>query len=466
MMVKKRWRCVAMALSFCLTLSMMVGCRGDGGSSGSKPAESGGENAAFDLNGATVVLGSYNDLTPNETSATYAQEIALKEEIEAKYHCKLEFYTTNDWHTWNSTISIMALSGEKVADAFCHTIDYVVPGWINSELVAPLDAYFDLSQPMWNKQAMTPWVLDGKNYMVSTALDGLGSCILFNKRLCAEYGITDTSLYELQEKGEWTWNKLLELAKACTKDTNNDGETDVWGFGAYGVAPVSAEAFIYANGSSTVKLDDKLHYTYNLDDPAAIEALEFCRMLANDSGVCYKGEYEWGSWEKLWNKGQVAFYQTYSWVIAPYTVNLADDEFGMLLIPKGPQASDYVNAQNVHDGWFIQPMVENKEAVAAILTDWLYPYDWKENTEPWMYFRNLVFDDQSLETIKKIDGRSVLALGEPATWFRDNILWNDFGVNNNTPARTFAETNKAPSQAAFDELNTNFFEGLESSAAE
>ena len=162
----------------------------------------------------------------------------------------------------------------------------------------------------------------------------------------------------------------------------------------------------------------------------------------------------------------MAFYQTYSWVIAPYTVNLADDEFGMLLIPKGPQASDYVNAQNVHDGWFIQPMVENKEAVAAILTDWLYPYDWKENTEPWMYFRNLVFDDQSLETIKKIDGRSVLALGEPATWFRDNILWNDFGVNNNTPARTFAETNKAPSQAAFDELNTNFFEGLESSAAE
>ncbi len=410
----------------------------------------------FDLNGRTVTLGAYFDLTPNPNSPTYPDEAALVETIEKKYNCKLEFITTNDWHAWDAAIKTMAMSGEKIADAFCHTIDYVIPAWTYAGLLAPLDAYIDFSEDMWNREAMNPWRFGGENYAASTALNGLGTCILFNKRICAEYGITDQMLYELQENREWTWDKLLALAQQCTHDTDGDGQTDVWGFGAYGCAPVIAESFIFANGSSCVTMDENLAYHYNLDDPAAVEAIEWCRMLANDTGVCYKGDYDWGTWEKLWNRGKIAFYQVYSWEVANYAVNLEEDEFGMLLIPMGPRAEDYVNAQNVHDGWFIQECVEDKAAVAAILRDWLYPYDWKELKEPYMYFENTVFDDESLETVRLIDGRCVLALGEPATWFRDNILWNDFGVNENIAGRVFAETNKAPSQAAFDELMVMF----------
>ncbi len=415
-----------------------------------------GEEKTFDLGGATITLGSYRDLTPSESSPTYPDQMALVEEIERKYNCRLAFTTTGDWHSWDATIKIMAMSGEKVADAFCHTIDYVIRSWTYVNLLAPLDDYLDLSDPMWNQEAMAPWKYQGKNYTVSTARNGLGTCILFNKRICAENGITDEMLYEWQENREWTWDKLLEVAQQCTKDTDGDGEMDVWGFGAYGCAPVISESFIYANGSSCVTMDDNLTYHYNLDDPAAVEAIEWCRMLANDSGVCYRGPFDWGTWEKLWNRGKIAFYQVYSWEVTNYPLNLQDDEFGMLMIPIGPRAEDYVNAQNVHDGWFIQACVENKEAVAAILRDWLYPYDWKEIGDSASSFENVVFDDESLDTIRLIDGRSVLALGEPATWFRNNILWNDFGVNSNVPGRVFADTNRAPSQASFDELVTMF----------
>ena len=410
------------------------------------------QEKTWDLKGRTVTLGSYRDLTPSENSYTYLEELELIASIEEKYNCKLEFVTTGDFHSWDALVKTMALTGEPVADAFCHVIDYILPTWIYADLVAPLDDLMDTEDPIWNQDAMRPWKYKGKNYTVTRAQDGVGTVILFNKRICAECGITDEFLYELQENREWTWDKLLEFARKCTLDTNNDGETDIWGFGAYGPAPVIVESFVYANGGTCVDVDDELKYHYSLNTPEAIEAIEWCRALANDYGVVYTGDWSWGMWEKLWNRGKVAFYQVFSWEVANYTSNLKNDEFGILLNPIGPKADDYVNAQNIHDGWFIQNCVEDKEAVAAILYDYLYPYEWKEERKVWDSFENIVFDDESIETIKLIEGRSVLALGENATWYRDNVLWSDFGILRNIPGRVFAETYEAPSQAAFDEL--------------
>ena len=36
----------------------------------------------------------------------------------------------------------------------------------------------------------------------------------------------------LAEKGEWTWDKFAEYAKACTQDTDGDGNMDVYGYGS------------------------------------------------------------------------------------------------------------------------------------------------------------------------------------------------------------------------------------------
>ena len=442
--IKVGYRMLSLAMTLIVILSV-CGC-------GKNTGESSLGTSEYDLKGRTVVLGGYANMAPDEASNTYIQEQQLLEDIEKKYNCKLDFTYTNDWATWIDTIKMTALSGQKVADAFCATIDYILPTWVSNEMLVPLDDYIDLENEAWNKDTVDFWKMGDKHYTVSTGKHYLGYCILFNKRICASYGITDQQLYDLQKNGEWTWDKLLELTKQCTKDTDNDGKTDVWGFGAYGCAPISAESFIFSNGSSCVTLDENFKYQYNLTDPAAIEAIEFCRMMANDAGVCYKGDYDWGTWEKLWNRGKVAFYQVPSWEMDAYYENLKDDEFGILLIPKGPKAEGYVNAENIADGWFMQPQVEDKETIGAILTDWLYPYEWREDDSAWKLASAKVFDDGSLDAYKMIEECSTPALGEIATWFRDNVLWNDFGVNTNMAGRTYAETYQAASQQAFDEL--------------
>lgn len=410
------------------------------------------EEPQYDLGGRTVTIAHWFDQTPKETSPVYAERMALIEHINEKYNCDLQFTFTGDWHSYMSVINVQATSGEKIADAFWAGYSYLVPKWIDNKLVVPLDDYFDVDDEIWNQSANDEWAMNGKHYGMTNWKDALGHVILFNKRICAENGITDEYLYELQRNGEWTWDKLRELAIKCTKDTDSDGAIDVYGFGSYGTCPTCPEAFVYANGACPVTVDENFHYTYNLDDPRVIEAIQFCYDLYWTDQVCYMGSSAWGSWEGMWRMGKTAFYSVASWNMADYFEDLEDDEIGILLIPKGPSADDYVNAQSAPSGLFMQPMVEDKEAIAAILTEYYGEYDWELPNDVTSDWENLVFDDESLESISMIEGRTVSILGEVSTYFRDSVLWNDWGIKQGISPRTFVETMKASCQASFDEL--------------
>jgi len=50
--------------------------------------------------------------------------------------------------------------------------------------------------------------------------------IYYNKKIFKQYGISDSDI----EK-DWDWNKLLTLGEILTKDENDKGEIDTWGFG-------------------------------------------------------------------------------------------------------------------------------------------------------------------------------------------------------------------------------------------
>ena len=54
-----------------------------------------------------------------------------------------------------------------------------------------------------------------------------------------------------------------------------------------------------------------------------------------------------------------------------------------------------------------------------------------------------------------IKGRTVSIMGEVSTYFRDNVLWNSWGIKEGISPRTFVETMKASCQASFDELWKN-----------
>jgi len=80
----------------------------------------------------------------------------------------------------------------------------------------------------------------------------------------------------LQENGDWTWEKFAEIAQMATRDEDGDGENDLWGLAIQGHNLYSP--LILSNNANIINFDENGRAIYALDDPNAIEALQFLRI--------------------------------------------------------------------------------------------------------------------------------------------------------------------------------------------
>jgi ABC-type glycerol-3-phosphate transport system substrate-binding protein len=94
------------------------------------------------------------------------------------------------------------------------------------------DINFD--NPWWRKKSSDALLLGGKRYGVSGNISSmeisLAALICFNKSIVQDYGLE--SPYELVKSGNWTLDKLGEMAKHVARDLNGDGkmtDADIWG---------------------------------------------------------------------------------------------------------------------------------------------------------------------------------------------------------------------------------------------
>ena len=87
-----------------------------------------------------------------------------------------------------------------------------------------------------------------------------------------ELGLEDPQA--LFNKGQWTWDKFAEYCKAGTRDTDNDGTTDIYGFG--GVFPYLINGPVMNNGGGIA-----VSKTEGLSSKPVVEAFEFINRLYN-----------------------------------------------------------------------------------------------------------------------------------------------------------------------------------------
>lgn len=412
----------------------------------------------YDLGGRTVKIAYWGDLTPPESDTQYVEKMDYLAQIEEDFNCKIEFTGPFNWWLYMDQALLAAMNNELFADIF------VLQGlqlgqYTANDFLYPLDDIVDLSREGYNMTQMDSVASGGKHYLATSGGGSLARAVLFNKRILEENNIDWNELYELQENREWTWDKLLEYAQACTKVVN--GETVTWGLGAYGSAPVFTEMLMNSNGATPAKYDDKGNMVNNLNDPAVLEALQFAYDLVNTYHVCYTGSNAWGTWEELWKQGKVAFFMTELYVIDPYFEALAEDEFGFLMCPIGPQATDYYDFQNPPQGWCIPACEPDPEAIGAIFERYFFMGENisdEDTEEVWgdeINYKSRLFNERDWDAfvIGNDPSYDLVRVGEASTWFRDNILWSDWGLVNQIPPRTWVEERSAQVDAAFAESN-------------
>ena len=120
--------------------------------------------------------------------------------------------------------------------------------------------YIDVNKPYWDRNFYDSMAIFGKHY----ALDGDITkrsletvwIMAFNKNLIANNGLE--SPFDLVKHGEWTYDKMHEMARYVAQDMNGDGkmtlEDDMWGINYTGD---SIMGIINSSGVNLCEFDNK-----------------------------------------------------------------------------------------------------------------------------------------------------------------------------------------------------------------
>ncbi len=312
--------------------------------------------------------------------AVYRRNIA----IENKYNCKLGVVWSDggpkDWSSWFGTLESSILAGD---DSFQLVGGYsyrLMPLALNGNY---LDwntlPHIDLDMPWWQNTMDETASIGGATYTMKGSLAtshiDVTYAILFNKDLCRDYGVDD--LYDLVDRGEWTFDKLREYSALCHADLNGDGnmtEVDRYGYltGKNMYVDVWNDSFDiqftrYENGKPVIlPLSDKLkNVTDTLYD------------FFFDSGDAYYFMDDISLANEAFKNGQGMFVMSEIGQMAK--LRDMESDFGIIPTPKYDAAQEsYVtyNALGNSTG-FVIPITADPE-ISAVISDQLAYEGWRD----------------------------------------------------------------------------------------
>ncbi len=398
-----------------LAVSFVTGCTPD--STSSKQSETSSQNTSsvvdqqqavneynrkepkvMDLNNRTIKIVQWWDDTPKRhESLSMERYFDRIEEIQEKFKCKIEFVEI-PMQSYAETVIASIVSGQPVGDLAYFKNNTFLSGVANNCFVALDDLnVFDFNDPIWSSLTLDATTFRGKHYGIISN-DHNSSFIAYNNRIIEETGLE--SPYSLFQKGEWTWEKMREIAIKATKKNGNKQQ---YGYAGY-LPDFDLEAFVHSNGGTWWQEDGDT-YKLGLNSENSMEAINFLNSLNTKDKVIFHGKdaYAWESRVQEFVNGNVAFYHGAGYWLVRYFKDMADD-FTLVPFPKGTKSSEHVYAQSDVPFYAILGGTKKPEEVAAVynyLAGQPYKgeekYDWMNGWE--IYLRN----EESIETMKYLD---------------------------------------------------------------
>jgi ABC-type glycerol-3-phosphate transport system substrate-binding protein len=304
--------------------------------------------SGLNLSGMNVVIGNWwgdwDTATLKPGNADEERTFEWRSKIQKDNNFKMREANIADWGEMQELVSTSIMSGSPAASIFV-----LQPNWTlalyNQSLLYPISdctsVDFSSTSPVeWNQVVKDTFTFGGKTYAFQVGYGGSqhGNGVYFNKRLFQEAGINPNLPYDMQKAGTWTWDAFLDLCKRLTRDTNNDGITDIYAIATFPNDPL--DAIIGSNGAHYVDKDASGKFVNATGRPEFLQALQFAVRLNREGVLMSQPEgSEWNWFQSMFHDGRAAMR------VAPqYTAgDLGDmaDDWGFVLFPKGPSVSDY-----------------------------------------------------------------------------------------------------------------------------
>lgn len=280
-----------------------------------------------------------------------------------------------DYETFGSTMENGILSGDDLWDIVN------TPG--NASLTAQRDYLFmalennpwlDFENPWWNSNAMQEISNDGQKirYLVgdiSLSMHHYSGAIFFNKKLLMQSGINPKKLYQTVIDGDWTYEKMGEIASEVYIDKSGDGEVnegDQLGFSIYTTEDLKyleygIELRRYSRNEDGVVVID-----FDTDRAAtAVEAI--LKLTYNTEGVKYF-DAETRNFSDF-SSGKTVFISAFLGATTYGAVRSMTDAYGIIPYPKLDSTQEKYNGY-IHDSaaYYAIPITcENADDIGAVL---------------------------------------------------------------------------------------------------
>ena len=278
----------------------------------------------IDETSAEVELFKANYGIPEEGTKDYGEEFADKVFV----------YETVAYQD-RYDILAMKTASDDAPDTFEFEINYF-PLSAYKNMFQCIDGIIDTNSEEWSdtREAMDKFMWGGKNYTPIIS-EGLDNIWYYRRSVAEEAGLEDP--YELYKNGEWTWDKMLEMAEQFKNSGEAKYLTDGW---------YVQRAIVGSTGVPVVGLvDGKLKS--NLNDPNIIRAMDVVSKFAQQGYGWPKGEHGWTLGYDDWASGKILFMVDGEWAfqspIGGYIQDngWGDDDVFFVPAPRDPEADAY-----------------------------------------------------------------------------------------------------------------------------
>ena len=298
-----------------------------------------------DLGGMEIIIG--NHFTPEDSIQIPEWQPdpveRYREELMEKYNFKIKKKTVAGWGSMVEEYVNSVLQGNPSAQLF--ELDYRFVATPMTEGLfydlATLEE-LDFSEEKWNDSVRELMTVGDRIYGMKAGASEPKGGVVFNKRLLEEAGLDPDIIYDLQAVGEWTWSKFEEICKIVTRDTDGDGETDVYGSVSQGSATL--QVLVASTGEDFVGIDENGLVYNNLESPKVQKAMEFAVDLYRKGYEMPQPEdSQWDYFIPAFQEGKAAMQFNEILICQPsdYYGDCMEDEIGFAMPPKPDGAESY-----------------------------------------------------------------------------------------------------------------------------